>query len=389
MEEMIKNQEFRAWLAEQPLVMALTRPSRLRTLESDRAIALIVVPLLAFALVITGGIGVGYAAMAPSGVSEDTTTTAALEELGSSETALEELVEEVDPLEAAIASWGVPDLAAILAEAYPGAEWSLSGNSYSGLVWFGPGAKPTEAELLALWVTVGPALAERRATAEIEAQERLESDKAAASARSADPTRQELCRSLDYRALQGSIDYTKILSIHYSGAQWSLNGDSYSGLTWFSPGAKPSKASLDALWDGVAFELCLQRPLSELQARTGTGESEEYVEGELRPKGFSDEAFVASPANCRQLPQIAHTNGGSPAGSIDIYKDPTGSQNFEQLYGMDLTELGCRIAQAHGYFGGKYNLGLGLNGDQTLMWYSSQVDMGVVQGVLASIGALR
>lgn len=185
--------------------------------ESERALALIVVPVLAVALVITGGIRVGYAAMAPSEVSETRTATAALEEL----------VEEVDPLEAAIASWGEPDLATLLAEAFPGAEWSLCGDSYSGLVWFGPGVKPTEAELLALWVTVGPAFAERRATAEIEAQERNESTKAAASARSADPTRQELCRSLDYRALQGSIDYTEVLSIHSTRAQWSLSGDSY------------------------------------------------------------------------------------------------------------------------------------------------------------------
>lgn len=33
---------------------------------------------------------------------------------------------------------------------YPGAAWSLSGEDYEGLDWYGPGDKPTEADLQAL-----------------------------------------------------------------------------------------------------------------------------------------------------------------------------------------------------------------------------------------------
>ena len=44
------------------------------------------------------------------------------------------------------------------------------------------------------------------------------------------------------------IDYTAILSLNYPGAQWSLNGDSYDGLTWLDSTPKPTQAELDALW---------------------------------------------------------------------------------------------------------------------------------------------
>ena len=47
------------------------------------------------------------------------------------------------------------------------------------------------------------------------------------------------------------IDYTKILEYKYSSDEWTLNGDDYSGLTWVSETPKPSKATLDGLWDEV------------------------------------------------------------------------------------------------------------------------------------------
>lgn len=44
------------------------------------------------------------------------------------------------------------DIALILTKEYPGAEWSLNGDSYSGLVWMSEDiTKPTEEELSAAW----------------------------------------------------------------------------------------------------------------------------------------------------------------------------------------------------------------------------------------------
>ena len=49
------------------------------------------------------------------------------------------------------------------------------------------------------------------------------------------------------------IDYTKILIANYPGAQWTLNGDNYDGLTWLDSTKKPTQAELDAAWPTVAY----------------------------------------------------------------------------------------------------------------------------------------
>ena len=49
------------------------------------------------------------------------------------------------------------------------------------------------------------------------------------------------------------IDYTAILSANYPGAQWTLDGDTYEGLTWLDSTPKPTQAELDALWPATAY----------------------------------------------------------------------------------------------------------------------------------------
>ena len=36
--------------------------------------------------------------------------------------------------------------------------------------------------------------------------------------------------------------------MHYAGSHWTLDGDYYDGLTWYSNTPKPTQAELDALW---------------------------------------------------------------------------------------------------------------------------------------------
>jgi hypothetical protein len=49
------------------------------------------------------------------------------------------------------------------------------------------------------------------------------------------------------------IDYTKILNANYVGKQWTLDGDSYDGLTWLDSTKKPTQAELDAQWPTVDY----------------------------------------------------------------------------------------------------------------------------------------
>lgn len=56
------------------------------------------------------------------------------------------------------------------------------------------------------------------------------------------------------------LDYSLILSVNYPGKQWSLDGESYDGLTWLDASPKPTQTELDALWqstqDSVAKDAC-------------------------------------------------------------------------------------------------------------------------------------
>ncbi len=50
------------------------------------------------------------------------------------------------------------------------------------------------------------------------------------------------------------INYPLILSSKYPTAEWSLDGETYDGLTWLSDTPKPTQAELDALWPEVQHE---------------------------------------------------------------------------------------------------------------------------------------
>ena len=49
-------------------------------------------------------------------------------------------------------------------------------------------------------------------------------------------------------------DYAAVLAAIRPGAQWSLNGDAYEGLTWLDDSPKPTKKTLDDAWPQVQYE---------------------------------------------------------------------------------------------------------------------------------------
>lgn len=48
-------------------------------------------------------------------------------------------------------------------------------------------------------------------------------------------------------------DYAAVLTANYPGSQWSINGNDYDTLQWFSDTPKPSQAELDAAWPQVDY----------------------------------------------------------------------------------------------------------------------------------------
>jgi hypothetical protein len=54
------------------------------------------------------------------------------------------------------------------------------------------------------------------------------------------------------------MDISLVLSRKYPGAEWTLNGDAYAGLTWLSEGDAPSEAELQAEWVQVEFDVAYE-----------------------------------------------------------------------------------------------------------------------------------
>jgi hypothetical protein len=55
------------------------------------------------------------------------------------------------------------------------------------------------------------------------------------------------------------MDIARILSTKWQGAEWSLNGDDYEGLTWLSDSPKPTEKQLEAVWPEVQYETAYSR----------------------------------------------------------------------------------------------------------------------------------
>lgn len=62
-------------------------------------------------------------------------------------------------------------------------------------------------------------------------------------------------------------DYAAVLSSIRPDAEWTLDGDTYAGLTWLDDSPKPTKATLDAAWPQVQYEQQLAAAKAARQAR--------------------------------------------------------------------------------------------------------------------------
>ena len=61
------------------------------------------------------------------------------------------------------------------------------------------------------------------------------------------------------------MDITTILIKRYPGSEWTLNGDSYSGLTWLSASKKPTLKALEAEWAQVEYEIAYAKVEADRQ----------------------------------------------------------------------------------------------------------------------------
>jgi len=86
-------------------------------------------------------------------------------------------------------------------------------------------------------------------------------------------------------------DYAAVLVANYFGSQWTLDGDTYDGLTWLSDTSKPSQAELDAAWPQVQYQQ--QRDEVETQRKNAYREEADplyfsYQRGEVTEQEWLD-----------------------------------------------------------------------------------------------------
>lgn len=80
------------------------------------------------------------------------------------------------------------DIATVLTRKYPGKEWVLNGEDYSGLTWLSDGKAPTLKQLEDLWPVVQQEIEDEKAAKEAAKQSAV--DKLAALGLSADEVRE-------------------------------------------------------------------------------------------------------------------------------------------------------------------------------------------------------
>ena len=54
------------------------------------------------------------------------------------------------------------------------------------------------------------------------------------------------------------MDITQVLTKRFPDSEWTLNGDSYTGLTWLSDTPKPTLKTLEGLWADVQAEIAAE-----------------------------------------------------------------------------------------------------------------------------------
>ena len=54
------------------------------------------------------------------------------------------------------------------------------------------------------------------------------------------------------------MDIPQILTSKFAGAEWTLDGDDYTVLTWLSDTPKPTEAELENLWEEVQADIAAE-----------------------------------------------------------------------------------------------------------------------------------
>ncbi|CAB4195355.1 hypothetical protein UFOVP1640_12 [uncultured Caudovirales phage] len=101
------------------------------------------------------------------------------------------------------------------------------------------------------------------------------------------------------------INYPLILSINYTNDPWSIIGNDYETLEWFSDTPKPTQEELDALWSSTeetqAKNTCKQQATAILQSTDWTSIADVGDPTKSNPYLVNQAAFISYRSTVRNL----------------------------------------------------------------------------------------
>ena len=83
-------------------------------------------------------------------------------------------------------------------------------------------------------------------------------------------------------------DYFAVLAAIRPGAEWSLDGDDYAGLTWLSDGDAPSQQELDAAWPSVRDALAWDAVRAERDRLLGASDWTQVADAPVNAQAWAD-----------------------------------------------------------------------------------------------------
>lgn len=107
-----------------------------------------------------------------------------------------------------------------------------------------------------------------------------------------------------------STDYAAVLSAIRPGAEWTLDGADYAGLTWLDDSPKPTKKTLDDAWPQVQHDAEVARIQQARAARYRAEADPLFFEAQRGEDGMTLEDWTAKVAEIKAALPYPPAPGG-------------------------------------------------------------------------------
>ena len=88
------------------------------------------------------------------------------------------------------------------------------------------------------------------------------------------------------------INYRKILTTNFSDKGWSIEGNSYEGISWSDPSPKPTKEEFDSQWIAIETEYAAKQ--YQRDRATKYPSITDYIDGVVKGDQAQIDAYITA-----------------------------------------------------------------------------------------------